>query len=117
MMGLQSTLSSMLQGDSPFDALGALTEVSGLLHPAQIHQLQVYGLAMSRAVAEVTLKVDPDNQKLTYVLRMDPNTRVEEDLGKRMALLKKAGTVITRGWMVDVRFDVAEEKNDPAGKD
>lgn len=105
-MALQSALSSMLQGGSAFDTLGALTEVSGLLHPAQIRQLKLYGLAMSRAVAEATLQVDVEGQRLTYVLRMDPAVPVEADLGKRVALLKKAGTIITRGWLVDVKFDV-----------
>ena len=83
--------------------LGKLTELTGGLHEVQVRQLQMYALACSIAVVSATFTPDPDKKVIAYELEMDyPN--VEKDIGKRFVMLKKAVTIIMRGWSATIRI-------------
>lgn len=100
---LQSAVGA-LQGDKgDFGALAALTETTGALHEQQVQQLKMYGLACSAAVESASFEPDHDEKVIRYLLVID-KSRIEPDIGKRLAFLKKAVTVILQGWEAKIRF-------------
>lgn len=107
-MSLQKRLQSAVgtlentEGEA-FSSLAALTDITGALHEHQIEQLKLYGLACSQAVVEASFEPDHDTRTIKYLLVVDPK-KIEPDLGRRMAFLKKAVAVILQGWEATVRF-------------
>ncbi len=73
------------------------------LHEAQIEQLQLYGLAFSASVKEATFEPDHEAKTIKYLVTVDPKL-MENDIGKRIALLKRAVAAICRGWSATVRM-------------
>jgi hypothetical protein len=97
MVGVKSSWTEKMQ------AASIITEVAGGLHEVQVEQLRLYGLAFSAAVKSATFDADHESKTIKYLVVIDPKL-IENDIGKRVAVLKVAVAAIMRGWGATIRF-------------
>ena len=99
---LQAGICSLVSEDKN-TALSALTEITGAVHEDQLYQLKMYGLAFSASVVSCSIEPDHERKVIRYIVEVEP-AKVEKDLGRRIALLKKAVAVIMQGWGAEIRM-------------
>lgn len=84
-----------------------LANMTGGLHAFQVRQIHLWGMAWSAAAKKCaltwTMGEDGAPNEVLLICEYEPSL-LEADAGLRLAALKKALTVVTKGWSVKIRL-------------